>query len=122
MRTSPRQHLILSLVADGYSAKEIGTRLDVSRRTVETHLQRLYARHGVRNRTALIAKWLRESEGDTGVPAPSAASFPTTGLDRDMKHEELQEDGRPHGGSVDEEVSHHVWQPRQNGGAGRIIR
>jgi DNA-binding NarL/FixJ family response regulator len=75
MKTSLRQSQILSLVADGYSAKEIGTRLDVSPRTVETHLQRLYTRHGVRNRVALIAKWLQERQHEVNPP-PSATDFP----------------------------------------------
>ncbi|HEX6346051.1 helix-turn-helix transcriptional regulator [Umezawaea sp.] len=61
MRTSPRQNEVLLLVAEGLSSKEIARRLAISPKTVESHLQRLFDRYGVRNRAGLIAKWLSDS-------------------------------------------------------------
>jgi LuxR family maltose regulon positive regulatory protein/two-component system response regulator NreC len=65
---SPKQQQIFSLIIAGHANKEIARRLDMSSRTVESHLQRLYDRHGVHSRAALVAKWLLEG----GVPAAVA--------------------------------------------------
>lgn len=51
-----RELEILEYVGVGLSLKQVGTRLGVSPRTVETHLQRLYRKLGVRNRVQAIAK------------------------------------------------------------------
>lgn len=56
---SHRQREIVLLISEGNSNKEIGRILDVSPRTVESHLQRLYLRYGINSRAALVAKWLR---------------------------------------------------------------
>jgi DNA-binding CsgD family transcriptional regulator len=56
---SPRQEDVLRLIADGYSDKEIAARLGLRQRTVRTHLERLFARHGVHNRAGVLALWLR---------------------------------------------------------------
>ncbi|MEV6979306.1 helix-turn-helix transcriptional regulator [Kitasatospora sp. NPDC093806] len=64
---SHRQREIVLLISEGNSNKEIGRILDVSPRTVESHLQRLYLRYGINSRAALVAKWLRAD------PAASAA-------------------------------------------------
>jgi len=60
MHLSRRQEEIILLICEGRSNKEIGKKLDVSPRTVESHLQRLYTQHKVHSRTALVVKWLRE--------------------------------------------------------------
>jgi len=65
MKLSPRQRQILTLIAEGYADKDIARRLGVSARTVDSHLQRLYQRHHVHSRAAIVAKWLREG----GEPA-----------------------------------------------------
>ncbi|WP_447005903.1 response regulator transcription factor [Saccharothrix isguenensis] len=62
MRTSPRQKEILTLVAHGMSSKEIGRLLAISPKTVESHLQRLFDRYGVRNRAGLVGRWLSSQE------------------------------------------------------------
>ncbi|HEV2415024.1 MAG TPA: helix-turn-helix transcriptional regulator [Candidatus Dormibacteraeota bacterium] len=62
MVVSPRQREIMQLVATGMSDKEIAARLQVSPHTVRTHLQRLYAQHGLRNRAEAAANWTK------GVP------------------------------------------------------
>jgi DNA-binding CsgD family transcriptional regulator len=59
MAVSPRQREIMLLLATGLSDKEIATRLQVSPHTVRTHLQRLYAQHGLRNRAEAAATWTR---------------------------------------------------------------
>ncbi len=51
---SPRELEILGAVARGLSNKEIGRRLYVSEATVKTHLQRIYAKLGVDDRTAAV--------------------------------------------------------------------
>ena len=59
MAVSPRQREIMLLLATGLSDKEIAARLQVSPHTVRTHLQRLYAQHGLRNRAEAAATWTR---------------------------------------------------------------
>jgi DNA-binding CsgD family transcriptional regulator len=46
---------VLRLVAEGLSSREIADRLFLSPRTVEKHVERLLAKTGAPNRTALVA-------------------------------------------------------------------
>lgn len=48
------------LIAEGLQDKAIAERLDISVRTVDSHLQRLYQRYQLHSRAAVVAKWLRE--------------------------------------------------------------
>jgi DNA-binding NarL/FixJ family response regulator len=57
---SGREREVVQLVVDGASNDEIGARLDISSRTVESHLRRLFERLGVASRTELAARALRE--------------------------------------------------------------
>jgi DNA-binding NarL/FixJ family response regulator len=57
---SPREQDVVWLVVDGASNDEIGARLGISSRTVESHLRRLFERVGVASRTELAARALRE--------------------------------------------------------------
>ena len=68
MALSPRQREIMHLVATGLSDKEIAAQLQVSPHTVRTHLQRLYAQHGLRNRAEAAANWTKRvpQNDDTG--------------------------------------------------------
>jgi DNA-binding NarL/FixJ family response regulator len=59
MNVTPRQAEILTLLAAGLSDKEIATRLRVSPRTVQAHLDRLYLQFGFHKRAAAAAAWLR---------------------------------------------------------------
>ncbi|HVS07147.1 MAG TPA: helix-turn-helix transcriptional regulator [Candidatus Dormibacteraeota bacterium] len=59
LRLTRRQEQILALVASGLSDKEIGSRLGVSPRTIQSHLDRLFLQHGFHKRTAAVAAWLR---------------------------------------------------------------
>jgi DNA-binding NarL/FixJ family response regulator len=53
-RLSPRHREVVDLVAKGLSNKEIAGELGLSRRTVSTHLERLYRRHGFHSRVEVI--------------------------------------------------------------------
>lgn len=59
---TPRQADVLSLVAEGLSNNQVGRRLNISGRTVNKHLEHLYAKTGARNRTEAAMQW-REWEG-----------------------------------------------------------
>lgn len=51
-----RESEILCWVADGKTNPEVGTILGISPRTVQKHLERIYARLGVENRTAAVGR------------------------------------------------------------------
>lgn len=55
-RVSPRELEVAALVAEGCANREIGARLFLSPRTVETHVQHLMDKLGVGSR-AEIAAW-----------------------------------------------------------------
>ena len=50
---SDRQREVTLLVAEGLSNKEIARRLEISDGTVKVHLQHIYSKLGIRNRTML---------------------------------------------------------------------
>jgi two-component system nitrate/nitrite response regulator NarL len=56
---SPRELEVLRLAADGLSAVDIGLELHLSKTTVRTHLQHVYDKLGVADRTAAVAQALR---------------------------------------------------------------
>ena len=57
---SRREIAILGGIQGGATSEEIGTRLGISPRTVESHLRRLFDRYGVVSRTELAVLALRE--------------------------------------------------------------
>ena len=57
---SAREVGVLALLAAGASSDEIGARLAISTRTVESHLRRMFDRYGVVSRTELAVLALRE--------------------------------------------------------------
>jgi DNA-binding NarL/FixJ family response regulator len=57
---SERERDVLRRVVEGASNDEIGARLGISSRTVESHLRRLFERHDVASRTELAARAIRE--------------------------------------------------------------
>lgn len=63
LHVTPRQAEVLRLIATGLSDKQIASRLGVSPRTVQSHVDRLYLQNGLHKRTALIAAWVREHPG-----------------------------------------------------------
>jgi len=60
LRVTRRQAEILELVASGLSDKEIASRLGLSPRTIQSHLDRLFLQHGFHKRSAAVAAWLRK--------------------------------------------------------------
>ena len=53
-RLTNRQREILQLIAEGYTSKEIAQKLDVARKTVETHRAQLMQRLGIRGVAGLV--------------------------------------------------------------------
>lgn len=57
--TTGREREILELLARGLSAREVGERLGISERTVNTHVGHIYRRLGVRNRVDAVREGIR---------------------------------------------------------------
>jgi two-component system, NarL family, response regulator NreC len=56
---TPREQSVLRLVAQGYSAPEIGERLDISPKTVDTYKQRIHEKLGLSRRAEYVQFALR---------------------------------------------------------------
>lgn len=56
---SPREQQVLELTADGLTAPEMGSRLDLSTATVKTHMLHVYEKLGVSERAAAVAQAMR---------------------------------------------------------------
>lgn len=63
---SEREIEVLTQLRDGATSDEIGARLRISARTVESHLRRLFDRYGVVSRTELAVLAVREGWIDAG--------------------------------------------------------
>lgn len=63
---SDREIAVLTELHKGATSDEIGARLGISARTVESHLRRLFDRYGVVSRTELAVLALREGWIDAG--------------------------------------------------------
>ncbi len=59
-----RQRQVLSLVARGYTTREIAETLELSPHTVKHYVERICENLGSLNRTAAVATYLRENDGD----------------------------------------------------------
>lgn len=57
---TPREEELLRLISQGNSSKEISTGLNISPRTVGTHLRNIYEKLHVHSRTQAVAKYLRK--------------------------------------------------------------
>jgi DNA-binding NarL/FixJ family response regulator len=68
-RPSDRELEVLALLCGGASNDEIGARLGLSEKTVESHLRRLFDRYGVLSRTELAVLAVRE--GWVADPGPA---------------------------------------------------
>lgn len=62
MKLSPREIQILEFLSYGYVDKEIAQKLDISYRTVQTHISRIVMKLNARNRTAAVADYIRKYE------------------------------------------------------------
>jgi DNA-binding CsgD family transcriptional regulator len=51
---SPRERQVAALAAQAYTAREIGARLGIGMRTVETHLDNAYAKLGIASKAELV--------------------------------------------------------------------
>jgi DNA-binding CsgD family transcriptional regulator len=58
-RLTPRELQVLELAADGRNGPKIAEELFVSPATVQTHFEHIYAKLGVRDRAAAVARALR---------------------------------------------------------------
>lgn len=56
---TPRELEVLQLLAEGLTNQEIGTRLDLSSRTIKTHVQNLLSKLDVPDRTGAVARAFR---------------------------------------------------------------
>jgi DNA-binding CsgD family transcriptional regulator len=63
---STRESEILDWVAQGKTNPEVGMILGISRRTVQKHLERIYIKLGVENRTATAARVQAPHNPQTG--------------------------------------------------------
>jgi DNA-binding NarL/FixJ family response regulator len=59
-KLTERESAVLALVAEGVTNAQIAARLRVSENTVKFHLQNLYLKLGVNNRTEAAARYLKE--------------------------------------------------------------
>ncbi len=55
MKLTPREREVIALVAEGFVDKEIASRLSISSRTVQTHLNTVIYKLSARNRTNAAA-------------------------------------------------------------------
>jgi len=53
---TPREQQILTMISEGFTMRQVGTRLGISARTVETHVAKLYRKLGVRTRVQAVSK------------------------------------------------------------------
>lgn len=60
MKLSNRELEILELLSLGYSDKEIACALNISARTVQTHVMRSVIKLNARNRTNAVANYIRQ--------------------------------------------------------------
>jgi len=51
---SPRQAQVVKCLLSGYSDKQIAQELSLSKATVRTHMERIFGRFGVQDRTELV--------------------------------------------------------------------
>lgn len=68
---TPTERTVADLVTEGLTCQEIGERLYVSRRTVETHVRHIFDKLGVRSPRNIAA--LARSTGKTPLPTASTA-------------------------------------------------
>jgi DNA-binding NarL/FixJ family response regulator len=58
-----REREIAAFVADGMSNREIASRLHISKRTVDAHIEHIFGKLGIASRVQLVV-WLRDNQAD----------------------------------------------------------
>jgi len=58
---TPKQHSVLQELAAGRSNKEIAERMNISDKTVGSHMKEIFGRLGVRNRTEAVVRYIEIS-------------------------------------------------------------
>jgi two-component system response regulator FixJ len=61
-KLTPRQRVVLEMVCDGLTSKEIALKLSTSHRTVEAHRAAIMARLGASSLAELVHIWIRERD------------------------------------------------------------
>ncbi|MBE7712826.1 MAG: helix-turn-helix transcriptional regulator [Cyanobacteria bacterium SIG26] len=61
MKLSPKKLQILTLLAKGFTDKEIALKLKISKRTVETHITSIVASLQARNRVNAVAIYMSKN-------------------------------------------------------------
>lgn len=65
---TPKQHSVLEELVAGRSNKEIALRLNISDKTVNSHMKEILARLGVKNRTEAVVRYLAMSNSRNDRP------------------------------------------------------
>lgn len=60
MKLTPRENDVIILVSEGYADKEIAIKLNLSARTIQTHLSSAILKLNARNRTNAVALYIKE--------------------------------------------------------------
>ncbi len=76
---SPRQMEIAKLVAEGWSDKEVGRRLNLTDGTVGWHLKIIFSRLRIHSRTMLAGKYRLDFEKELNAPPPHEREGGQTG-------------------------------------------
>jgi len=59
MKLTNREYEVLGFLSKGHSDKQIASELSISRRTVQTHIGRIYMKLGVNNRVGAAAMFIK---------------------------------------------------------------
>ncbi len=59
MRLSPKEHDVLTLIACGFTDKEVAAKLKISIRTVQSHLSSILLKLNARNRVNAVVVYMQ---------------------------------------------------------------
>jgi DNA-binding CsgD family transcriptional regulator len=86
---SQRESDVLSLVAGGLTDDQVGRRLGISGRTVNKHLEHIYQKTGLRNRTQAAGRWHQmhavAATPEQGLPAPLTGPNHPSSVQEDLR-------------------------------------